>query len=383
MTKTVFHNMKKNIFILSAAACLGLVSCKQQQQAGQASAVRNVLQLKAQECVLTKPYSSILLANGSVEVRPRVSGYIFKQHVNEGDYVKEGDLLFTIDTVQVVAEINVAKANVEAAKAQVETAQLTFDSKSELFKQQIISANDLQMAQNSLASAKAALAQCQAALVNAQRNLEFCKVTSPIDGLVGIIPYSPGNLVSSSSANPLTTVTDVATMRCYFSISEREALALSRQYGSPEEIAAALPEVALNLVDGSRYPYKGRVITVSGVPDGTTGSIRIRADFPNPEMMLKSGFSGTLLMPTIVDSAIVIPQQASYEIQSKRFVYVVSDSNTVHATPIEILSLNDGKNFVVTSGLEADQRIVTDGVTFLHEGQAITPRNNARNAKAE
>lgn len=375
--------MKKTIFILCAAACLGLVSCKQQQQTGQAPAPRNVLQLKTEECVLTKPYSSILLANGSVEVRPRVSGYIFKQHVNEGDYVKAGDLLFTIDTVQVVAEINVARANVEAAKAQVETAQLTFDTKNELFKQQIISANDLQMAQNSLASAKAALAQCQAALVNAERNLEFCKVTSPIDGLVGIIPYSPGNLVSSTSTNPLTTITDVAKMRCYFSISEREALALSRQYGSPEEIAAALPEVELNLVDGSRYPYKGRVITVSGVPDGTTGSIRIRADFPNPEMMIKSGFSGTLLMPTTVEDAIVIPQQASYEIQSKRFVYVVSDSNTVHATPIEVLSLNDGTNFVVTSGLKAGQKIVTDGVTFLREGQTIAPRDNAKNAKAE
>ena len=375
--------MKKTIFILSAAACLGLGSCTQQQQTGQAPAPRNVLQLKTEECVLTKPYSSILLANGSVEVRPRVSGYIFKQHVNEGDYVKAGDLLFTIDTVQVVAEINVAKANVEAAKAQVETAQLTFDTKNELFKQQIISANDLQMAQNSLASAKAALAQCQAALVNAERNLEFCKVTSPIDGLVGIIPYSPGNLVSSTSTNPLTTITDVAKMRCYFSISEREALALSRQYGSPEEIAAALPEVELNLVDGSRYPYKGRVITVSGVPDGTTGSIRIRADFPNPEMMIKSGFSGTLLMPTTVEDAIVIPQQASYEIQSKRFVYVVSDSNTVHATPIEVLSLNDGTNFVVTSGLKAGQKIVTDGVTFLREGQTIAPRDNAKNAKAE
>ncbi|MBO8432817.1 MAG: efflux RND transporter periplasmic adaptor subunit [Bacteroidetes bacterium] len=375
--------MKKTIFILCAAACLGLVSCKQQQQTGQAPAPRNVLQLKTEECVLTKPYSSILLANGSVEVRPRVSGYIFKQHVNEGDYVKAGDLLFTIDTVQVVAEINVARANIEAAKAQVETAQLTFDTKNELFKQQIISANDLQMAQNSLASAKAALAQCQAALVNAERNLEFCKVTSPIDGLVGIIPYSPGNLVSSTSTNPLTTITDVAKMRCYFSISEREALALSRQYGSPEEIAAALPEVELNLVDGSRYPYKGRVITVSGVPDGTTGSIRIRADFPNPEMMIKSGFSGTLLMPTTVEDAIVIPQQASYEIQSKRFVYVVSDSNTVHATPIEVLSLNDGTNFVVTSGLKAGQKIVTDGVTFLREGQTIAPRDNAKNAKAE
>ena len=375
--------MKKTIFILCAAACLGLVSCKQQQQTGQAPAPRNVLQLKTEECVLTKPYSSILLANGSVEVRPRVSGYIFKQHVNEGDYVKAGDLLFTIDTVQVVAEINVARANIEAAKAQVETAQLTFDTKNELFKQQIISANDLQMAQNSLASAKAALAQCQAALVNAERNLEFCKVTSPIDGLVGIIPYSPGNLVSSTSTNPLTTITDVAKMRCYFSISEREALALSRQYGSPEEIAAALPEVELNLVDGSRYPYKGRVITVSGVPDGTTGSIRIRADFPNPEMMIKSGFSGTLLMPTTVEDAIVIPQQASYEIQSKRFVYVVSDSNTVHATPIEVLSLNDGTNFVVTSGLKAGQKIVTDGVTFLREGQTIAPRDNAQNAKAE
>lgn len=372
--------MKKTFFILNLAVCLalGLTSCKQKQQAGQAAAPRNVLELKTEDCILTKPYSSILLANGSVEVRPRVSGYIFKQHVNEGDYVKAGQLLFTIDTVQVVAEINVAKANVEAAKAQVETAQLTFDTKSELFKKDIISANDLQMAQNSLASAKATLAQCQAALVNARRNLEFCNVTSPIDGLVGIIPYSPGNLVSSSSANPLTTITDVGTMRCYFSISEREALALSRLYGSPKEIAQSLPAVELDLVDGSRYPYKGHVVTVSGVPDGTTGAIRIRADFPNPDMMLKSGFSGNLLMPTVVEDAIVIPQQASFEIQSKRFVYVVSDSNTVHAASIKVMNLNDGNNFVVTSGLKPHQRIVTDGVTFLREGQTIAPKTSAK-----
>ena len=364
-------NRTAGAFLLSSI--IALSSCQNKKPATTQAVPRNVLEIETRPYTLYKPYAASLLANGSVEIRPKISGFIFHQHVNEGDMVHAGDLLFTIDPIQMEAAVEVAKANIEVAEAQVETAQLTYDTKAELFRKEIISANDLQMARNSLASAQASLAQCKAALTDAQRNLEYCSVTSPIDGLVGVIPYSPGNLVGSTSANPLATVTDVATMRCYFSISEREALALSRRYGSPEEIARSLPEVELNLVDGSRYPYKGHVVTVSGVPDGTTGAIRIRADFPNPDMMLKSGFSGTLLMPTILDSAIVIPQQACFEVQSKRFVYAVSDSNTVHAAPIEIMSLNDGHSYVVTSGLQTGQRIVTEGVTFLREGQAITP----------
>lgn len=354
-----------------------LWSCQNKQGGQTAPSVRNVLELKTESCMLSKPYAAVLEADNEVAVRPRVSGYIFEQHVEEGDFVKKGQLLFTIDPIQMQAEVDVAKANVAAAQAQVQTAQLTFDSKSDLFKQNIISANDLQMADNSLQSAKAALAQSKAALTNAQRNLEFCNITSPVDGLVGVIAYTPGNLVSSTSERPLTTVTDVSTMRCYFSISEREALALSRQYGSPVEIAKALPEVQLKLVDGTLYPHKGKVVTVSGVPDELTGAIRVRADFPNPDYMLKSGFTGTILFPTRVDSAILIPQSATYEVQSERFVYTVSDSNTVHATRIEVLSINDGLRFVVTEGLQPQQKIVTDGVSFLREGQTIRPKNDS------
>lgn len=365
----------KRIFTPLALVC-GLIftACHPKKQSAPTPAVRSVLELKTESCTLTKPYACVLLANGSVAVRPKISGYIFRQHVNEGDFVKEGDILFTIDPIQVQAEVDVAKANIEVAESQVATAQLTYDTKSELFKQNIISANDLQMAQNSLSAAKANLSQCKAALTNAERNLEYCHVSSPIDGICGVIAYSPGNLVSSSSERPLITVTDIAKIRCYFSISEREAIQLSRLYGTPEQITKALPELELKLADGSLYQHKGKVITVSGVPDEKTGAIRIRADFPNPEYTIKSGFSGTVLMPTVVDSAIIIPQQASFEVQSEKFVYVLTDSNTVHATPIQVMSLNDGKTYVVTSGLLAKQRIVTDGVSFLREGQAITPK---------
>lgn len=351
--------------LLAASAC-------QNKKAPEAQAVtRPVLEVQTQSCTLYKPYSASLLANGAVAVYPKVSGYIFYQHANEGDWVKKGDKLFTIDPIQMQAAVDVAKANVEAAKAQVQTAQLTFDTKNELFQKDIISANDLQVARNSLASAKANLEQCRAALTNARRNLEYCEVTSPIDGILGVISYSPGNLVSSSSAQPLTTVTDIRTMRCYFSISEREALQLSRRYGTPAQIAKSLPEVSLRLSDGSMYPRKGKVITVSGVPDPRTGSIRIRADFPNPDLLIKNGYTGTVLMPVTEDSAVLIPQKATFEVQSERFVYVVNDSNVLEAVTIKISELNDGENYVVTSGLKAGDCIVTEGVNFLHNGQKI------------
>ncbi|MCM1532641.1 MAG: efflux RND transporter periplasmic adaptor subunit [Bacteroides sp.] len=369
--------MKRISGITALACCLVLAACSKKQQAA-APVVRNVLELKAESCTLTKPYACVLSANGSVEVRPKISGYIFRQFVNEGDFVKAGQQLFTIDPIQVQAEVDVARANIEVAQAQVETAQLTFDTKSELFRQDIISANDLQMAKNSLAAAKATLSQCRAALTNAERNLDYCNITSPIGGVLGVIAYLPGNLVSSSSERPLVTVTDISTIRCYFSISEREALQLSRMYGSPDRIAAAMPEVQLRLADGSLYNHTGKIVTVSGVPDERTGAIRVRADFPNPEQTIKSGFSGTLLMPTRVDSAVIIPQQASFEIQSEKFVYVLTDSNTVHATPIQVMGLNDGRNYVVIFGLEAGQRIVTDGVTFLREGQAVSPKTEGK-----
>lgn len=350
-------------------------ACKRNPNTTGNPVLRNVMDIELASCQLNQPFSAVIESNNDVEIRPRVTGYIFKQHVDEGDFVKAGQLLFTIDPIQMQAEMEVAEANVEAAKAEVETALLTYNTKTELFEKEIISANDLQMAKNALASAKATLSQKEAALVNAQRNLEFCNITSPVDGIVGVIAYTPGNLVSSSSTRPLTTVTDISTMRCYFSISEREALSLSRRYGSPQDIVESLPPVKLKLVDGSMYPHEGKVITVSGVPDEQTGAIRIRADFPNPEQMLKSKFSGTILIPTQVDSAIVIPQKATYEVQSKTFVYVVSDSNTVHAREVKMMPLNDGINYVITEGLKAHDRIVTDGVNFLKEGDLITPKN--------
>lgn len=359
--------------ILLTSLLLSLYSCQNKKQTQAQAVSRNVLEVKAEPCTLYKPYAASLLANGAVEVRPKVNGYIFYQHANEGDLVHKGDKLFTIDPIQMQAAVEVAEANIEVAKAQVETAQLTYDTKAELFKKEIISANDLQMAQNSLASAKAGLAQCKAALTDAKRNLEYCSVTSPIDGILGVIAYSPGNLVSSSSERPLVTVTDITTMRCYFSISEREALSLSRQYGTPNQIAESMPEVSLKLSDGSMYPLKGKIVTVSGVPDDRTGAIRIRADFKNPDLLLKNGYTGTVLMPVTVDSAILIPQKASFEVQSEKFVYVLTDSSTVHATPIKILDLDDGMNYVITSGLRPGQKIVTEGVNFLREGQKINP----------
>ena len=315
-------------------------------------------------------YPAAIKGKQDIAIRPNVSGFITELCVDEGSLVKKGDVLFVIDTIPYKAALKIAEANVEVAKSATETARLTAENKQELYRKGIISEYEMQMAQNSYASAKAQLAEAEAQLVNARNNDSFTRVTSPLTGVVGEIPFRVGSLVSPSTATPLTTVSDNSEMYVYFSMTERQILEMANQYGA-NNFLSKLPAVSLRLSDGSIYPLKGKIETVSGIIDAQTGSSVMRATFKNPDKLLRSGGSGVIMIPMKNDAAILIPQKATFEIQDKKFVYVLTDSSTVKSTEVGISAIDNGKEYMVTSGVKAGDRIVIEGVNTLKDGITI------------
>lgn len=347
-----------------AVAPAVLTSCGEKQQAVQAGAPEiAVVTVNPTRSELNSTYPATIKGKTDIAIRPQVTGFITKVHVDEGQAVKKGQVLFTLDQVQFQAAVDQAEAAVAAAKTAVATAQLTEQNKRMLLDKNIISEYEWQMAANSLSQAKAQLAQSQAALTNARKNLAYTVVTSPSDGVVGTIPNREGSLASPSSAQPLTTISDNSKVYAYFSLNEKDILDLTGNGAySLNDRVNQLPAVKLRLADGSYYPVEGKVATVSGVIDAATGSASVRALFDNPSGMLRSGSTGSVVIPTRTDSALVVPQKATFEVQDLRYVYVVDDSLLTHQTRIKVLDINDGKNFVVTSGLKPGDRVVVEGV---------------------
>lgn len=321
----------------------------------------------------TTSYPATIRGTQDIEVRPQVSGFIVKLCVDEGATVRKGQALFQIDPTQYAAAVGQAKAAVEMAKANVATLTLTEKNKKALFDQKIISDFEYQTAVNQLMSAKASLAQAEAFLVSANQNLSFCTVTSPSNGVVGTFPYRIGSLVSPSVSQPLTTVSEINDVYVYFSMTEKELLRLTRAGGTLKEQLEKMPAVRLQLSDGTTYQSEGKIDAVSGVIDQSTGSVSMRAVFPNDKNILRSGGTGNIIFPYTMDGIIIIPQSATVEIQDKKFVFVLQADNSVKNTEIQISNLDDGKNYLVTNGLKSGDKIVIEGVQNLHDGQAIQP----------
>lgn len=361
-------------------------SCGNSQQGGMPALSLAVMTMEPSSQELNSAYPATIKGQQDIEIRARVSGYITKLCVDEGAVVHKGQPLFLIDAVPYQKAVQAAEAAVEVAKANVATTQLTVDSKTELHAQNIISDYDLQTAKNSLASAKAALAQAEAQLASARNDLSYTTITSPSDGVVGTIPFRVGSLVGTTTQEPLTVVSDINKMFVYFSMNEKQLLALTRQKdGSVNSTINAMPEVQLQLADGTMYPAKGKIETLSGVIDLSTGAVQMRATFPNAQRLLRSGGTGTVLIPSVLDSALLIPQSATYEVQDKKFVYVLGDSSKVKNTEITVFPLDNGKQYVVTSGLKPGEQVVVEGVATLRDGmpiQPITPEQSAAKVQA-
>ncbi len=356
---------------------MALPSCKgnnQQQQMGNAPEL-TVMTISESDASLETAIPATLEGTNDVEIRPQITGFLTKVHVDDGQYVRKGQVLFTIDQVQLQAAVDQAQAAVAVAQANVNTAQTNANNNKILLDKNIISAPAYQTSVDALNGAKAQLQQAQAGLISARKNLSYSTVTAPVSGYVGEIPFKEGTLVSPSTL--LTMLSDNSTMQAVFSINEKTLLEFTDGgKRTINEAIAAMPEVTLRLADGSIYPHKGKIISISGVISSATGSAQTKADFPNPDGMLRSGNTGRVLIPTEHNSTIQIPQSATFEIQDMRFVYVVGDSAKLHSTPITVASENDGKNFIVSSGLKTGDVIVTEGVGITaKDGLIITPKS--------
>lgn len=339
-----------------------------------------VLELQPRSLELTSVYPATLEGLQTVEIRPRVQGYITQMHVDEGDWVSEGEVLFSLNSEEFEQEVRSAKASVQSSQASVSTAEDEVNRLQSLVDQEIISNYQLQTAKNQLQSSKAALAQAEARLTNAQVNLGYTKVKSPVSGIIGTIPYRIGSLVSSASNQPLTVVSDISEVYAYFSMSERELLEMSRN-GSQEgtdqtvqEQISEMEEVNLILADNSEYEHTGELKLASGLINAGTGSASFRAVFPNPNQILRSGGSAKVQIPFSHDNSIIIPKKSTYEIQNQRFVYAVTDSNTVKSIGITVLPGSTKQLFVVSDGLSANDKIVTTGMGKLQSDMKITPQ---------
>ena len=370
-------NLSSLAAVMAASAVTILSACGSK---GDASAAAGAAPALAVETItpgsieLETVFPSTIKGKTDIEVRPMVSGNITAVHVDEGQRVHKGQALFTIDQVPYQAAVDQAQASVNVASTAVQTAQISYDSNKALFDKNIISAHALQISANQLAQAKAQLAQAQAGLVNAQKNLSYTQVIAPSDGIVGTIPLRVGALASPSGL-ALTTVSDNSQVYAYFSLNEKQILDLTDGGASTLEAAiAAMPEVKLRLANGTVFPNPGKVATVSGVIDASTGSATVRALFSNKNNMLRSGSTGSVIMPMNQTDVIIVPQKATFEVQDRKFVYTVDADNVLHSTPIEVLGIQDGRNYVVTSGLNQGDRIVVEGVGVkARDGITITP----------
>jgi|UniRef100_UPI003FEE04ED RND family efflux transporter MFP subunit len=364
--------MKKiALWVLTAVM---LTSCgSKSNKMGEASNDFAVETIQTTTADLKTSYPATIKGMQDIEIRPKVSGYLVKLLVDEGATVRKGQPLFLIDSEQYRATVKAAKAQIRVCRANIATQKLTVDNKRMLFKQNIISSYDLKMAENTLASYEAQLAAAEAQLQSAQDNLRWCTVTSPADGVVGSIPYRVGSLVSGQSAEALTTVSNISKMYVYFSMTEKQLLALTREAGGVNAAIKKMPAVSLVLSDGTTYSQSGTISTVSGVIDPSTGSVQMRATFDNAQHILRSGGTGSILIPTHASDAIMVPQSATFDVQDKKFVYVVNADKTVATREITVLPQNNGQTYVVASGLRAGERIVVDGVNQLKNGQKINP----------
>jgi len=361
---------KKWLRLIGIVGCtVWMASCKQATDAGVKPSYA-IMKVEAADKELSTSYSATIRGRQDIDIYPQVSGTIEKLCVTEGQTVRRGQLLFVIDQIPYRAALKTATANVEAARAAMATAELTYKSNKELYAQKVVSEFSLKTAENTFLTAKAQLTQAEAQEINARNNLSYTEVKSPSDGVVGALPYRAGALVSANIPYPLTTVSDNSDMYVYFSMTENQLLALTRQHGSMDEALKNMPEVELVLNDNSVYNKKGIIESISGVIDRQTGTVMARVVFPNESRLLHSGASGTVVLPSIYKDCIAIPQGATVQMQDKVVVYKVVDGKAV-STLVTVSGISDGREYVVLSGLNPGDEIVSEGAGLIREGTQV------------
>ncbi|ANH83990.1 efflux transporter periplasmic adaptor subunit [Niabella ginsenosidivorans] len=334
-----------------------------------------VLTLEPRPAITYHDYPATIQGQQVVEIRPMVDGYLEKIYVPEGAAVQKGQLLFQISNPQYEQEVITAKAAIKSAEADVSAAQMNVEKTKPLVAQDIISKYELESAQYTLKAKEAALAQAKATLANALTNIGYTTIRSPQSGVIGLIPYKIGALVSSTTSSPLTTLSNNTNIYAYFSLNEKQLLNFSSRHpgATMQEKLKSLPPVNLVLADGTLYNQTGKVEPASGSITTATGTITFKATFPNPGGIIQNGASATVRIPRNEAAALMIPQSASFELQDKRLVYKLTADNKIISTAIVSTPTPDGQYLIVQSGLTKGDRIVLDGFN-LKDGTQVIPR---------
>jgi membrane fusion protein (multidrug efflux system) len=322
-----------------------------------------------------KEYSATLEGKVNVEIRPQVEGFLEKIYVDEGAYVKAGQPLFKIDARVFNEQLSSAQSNLLAAQANVQKAQVEVDRLVPLVDNKVISEVQLKTARAAYDAANAAAEQAKAQVGSAKINIGYTYITAPVSGYIGRIPYKTGSLVGKSENMPLTLLSDINEIYAYFSMTEADFITFKQQFAGNtiEEKVKKVPGVELLLADNSVFAQKGKISSIDGQFDKSTGTISFRATFPNAGGMLRSGNTGKIRIPQLFTQAVVVPQEATFEIQDKVFVFAVGDSNKVTSKPIGISGKSVGWYFV-ESGLKPGDKIVFSGAGNLQDGMVIVPQ---------
>lgn len=382
------NHMKKQAFTryrvgFLAAACMAAIplmttSCggsAPQQGMGDQPMPYPVLAADTATVTVFADFATELRSGTVVDIRPRVSGYIDEICVNEGSPVEKGQVLFRINQDDLREKLNAAKANVDAASAKVENARLEVRKLTPLVEKDIISPFELENANSNLQAAQAQLDYAKSQQKNAEIDLGYARIVSPVSGVVGRIVVREGTLVGPTNADPLTTVSGNGDVSAYFSIDERSMQELLREIpgASLQDKISKMPQLQLIMADGSVYGYTGRTEVASGLIDMTTGSMQLKGVFPNPQGALRTGSSGVVRIPATLHGTVLVPQKATFEMQDKRMIYAVDTAGAVHSRKITTGGAS-GPFFVVTDGLQRGDKILYEGIDKVRENQVIIPQ---------
>ena len=359
-------------WVMTAAAVVGgLASCGIDMPK-ETKTSYETMTVKKQDIEVPIKFSAKLKGQADVTITPQVSGQLMRILVNEGQQVKKGQTLFVIDSRNAQLELEAAQANLQAATAQENSAKLEYESNKNLFEKNIVSRYMLDNSENSYKQAQASVAQARAQVNRAKVNLGFCTISAPVAGLIGEIPVRTGDQVSPGSR--LTIVSGNTNMDAEFSVTEaliEESVSSGATQADKAKYLAELPPVTFLMKNGTEYPHKGRVTSLTGVVDAATGSLGVKATFPNPDGHLFSGVQGTVVLPMSEKDVILVPQVAVVKLQDKQQVYKVKADSTATAVEVTTVDFGNGKDFAVTSGLNVGDKIVTVGANNVQEGQQV------------
>ena len=368
LTSKAENVSKGMIFLL----CLFILfSCKEQtqEQANYAPIAVDFLQIDFSNADVAKKYPGIIEGSVNVDLKAQVSGYLEQIFVKEGDYVQKGQALFKIKAEVFNEQVNNSSATLKAALAAQANAKLEIEKIRPLVEGKVVSEIQLQTAQANYEAASAQVNQAKAMLSSSKINAEFSLIKAPISGYIGRIPNRIGNLVTPADLVPLTTLSDINQIFVYFSLTEADYIAFMKEKGLQKNANT----VSLVMADGSEYEHKGKLEFASGNIDRTTGSIALKAIFPNPDKLLRSGGSAGVILQKAYNTALLVPMASVKDIQDKYFVFSLADSNKVAMKPFEIEG-KSGNHYIVKSGVNAGEKIALTSIDLLNEGMMVIPK---------